>query len=74
MNHFRFTNMARNVCRILTSMDAIKTGAIDLKQMPVEDVFKDSSFTHEEYDMFGTTNRFYSSERMRKVGQLIKDS
>ena len=24
MNHFRFTNMARNTCRILTSIDAIK--------------------------------------------------
>ena len=31
MAHFRFTNMARNVCRIVSSIDAIKTGAIDLK-------------------------------------------
>ena len=31
MHHYRFTSMARNVCRLLTSLDAIKTGVIDLK-------------------------------------------
>ena len=30
MSHFRFTNMARNTCRILANIDAIKSGAIDL--------------------------------------------
>ena len=72
MNHFRFTNMARNTCRILSSIDAIKTGAVDLKNMPLGDVFKDSSMTYEEYELLGTQNRFFSSEYMRRVGNYIK--
>jgi len=74
MSHFKFTNMARNVCKILGNNEALKTGDIDIRQMPIGDVFKDCSFTAEEYELLGTTNKFFSSEYMKRVGKYIKDS
>ena len=40
--------------------------------MPLGDVFKDSSFTYEEYELLGTKNKFFSSEYMSRVGRYIK--
>lgn len=74
MSHFRFTSMARNICRILVNMNSLQSGPIDLKQMPIDDVFKDVSFTQEEYQLMGTTQRLFSSHYMRRVGDYIKSS
>jgi len=69
MSHFRFTNLGRNVGRVLTHNEPL-----DLSKMSLGDVFKDASFTVEEYEQFGSTQRFFSSEYLRKVGDLIKSS
>ena len=74
MKHFKFTSMARNVCRILDSLDAVKKGAINLKNMELGDTFRDASFTAEEYELLGSTNKFFSSEYLGRVGRFIKES
>jgi len=45
--------MAKNVCRILTNVEYVKQGKIDLKELPVGDLFRDTAFTCEDYEMFG---------------------
>ena len=42
--------------------------------MPIGDVFKDASLTPEEYELMGTTNKFFSSHYMKRVGEFIKKS
>ena len=74
MKHFRFTNMARNVCRLIENVEALKSGAIDLKQMDLGDTFRDASFTPEEYELLGTTQKFFSSDYLSRVGRFIKQS
>ena len=66
--------MGRNACRVLTNLDAIKKGAIDLSQVPLGDTFRDVTFTEEEYELLGTTNKFFSSEYLKRVGGYIKQS
>lgn len=67
MSHFRFTNLGRNVGRILTN-----NGSLDLNKLPLGDVFRDSSFSQEQFKLMGTPQNFYSSHYMRRVGDLIK--
>lgn len=61
--------MATNVCRLLRNSDHIKAGAIDFSKMPLGDLFRDYSFTYEQYDMLGVSNNFYSPEYIKKAGK-----
>ena len=66
--------MARNVCRLLTHLDDVQSNKIDLSKMPVGDLFRDTSFTYEDYELMGSQNRFYSPEYINKIGDFIKAS
>lgn len=66
--------MARNVCRLLTHIEAIKSNKLNLNDMPVGDLFRDSTFTFEDYEFLGAQNRFYSPEYINKIGAFIKAS
>ena len=50
MSHFRFTNLARNIGRVLTHKEPL-----NLSKMSLGDVFKDASFTQEEFELLGST-------------------
>merc|ERR1711990_124334 len=69
LKHFRFTTMAQNMCTILSAVKEAEP--IDLKQMPVGDLFKMTSLTGEEYQLLGTKNKLYSSEYLKSIKQLI---
>ena len=73
LQHYKFTSMARNVCRLLTHLEDVKNKKIDLSKMPIGDLFKDTSFTFEDYELLGNKNRFYSPEYINKIGGYIKD-
>ena len=64
--------MAKNVCRNLHSLDAIKKGEIDLRKMELGDIFLESSYTSEKYDLVGSN--YFSSEYLGRVGRYIKES
>ena len=66
--------MATNVCKILGNLDKINKKEIDLGQLPLGDLFRDATFTPESYEMMGTTNNFYSSEYLSRVGDFIRNS
>ena len=66
--------MARNVCRLLTQLEEVQSKKIDLAQMPIGDLFRDTSFTYEDYELLGSQNRFYSPEYINKIGDFIKAS
>ena len=70
--HLNFTRMASNICRYLTNHDAITRGQIDLKDLPIGDVFRESMFGFEDYDFMGNNNRLYSSEYMMKLARHLK--
>ena len=46
--------MASNVCKILGNLDKINSKEIDLANLPLGDLFRDSTFTAEQYEMMGT--------------------
>ena len=54
MKHFTFTTMAKNLCQVLHNQAKINSGQIDLKQMPIGDLFRDSSFSYHDYELFKT--------------------
>ena len=74
MRHLTFTRMARNVCRILLKIREVQDTQVDLGAMPLGDLFKTSSFTEEEYELLGQKNTFYSSEYIKKVGEMLKNT
>ena len=41
--------------------------------MPLGDVFRDASFTHEEYGLLGSKNTFYSPEYLKRAGAFVKE-
>lgn len=63
--------MASNVCKILLKSKEIEekkqAGMVSLNQVPVGDLFKATSFTPEEYELFGARNIFYSSEYLKII-------
>ncbi|CDW85883.1 nucleoside diphosphate-linked moiety x motif 6 [Stylonychia lemnae] len=79
LRHLKFTRMATNVCNILLKSKEAEekkegqSGLVNLKQVPLGDLFKTTAFTPEEYELFGTQNIFYSSEYMKLVGESIKN-
>ena len=73
LGHLNFTKMASNMCRYLTNLDLIKTGQVKLDNMPLGDLFHDSTFGFEEYEMGGRKNRMYSSEYMSRLSHHIKE-
>eukprot|EP00347_Sterkiella_histriomuscorum_P011343 403372816 len=79
LRHLKFTRMATNICNILLQSkeaeqkpDAMKTFK-DLNGIPLGDLFRTTSFTQEEYELFGSKNIFYSSEYMKLVGETLKN-
>ena len=54
MKHFTFTDMAKSICQVLHGEAQVKSGEIDLKKMPSGDLFRDSSFTVQDYKLFNT--------------------
>ena len=42
---FAFTDIGRNICRILVNEDKINSGEIDIKQMRVGDLLRDGAFS-----------------------------
>lgn len=47
--------MAENVCRILLKQEKLKEmqGQINLRELPVGDLFRTTSLTTEDYELFG---------------------
>lgn len=74
--------MAQNVCRILLKQEDLKSEAVSLASLPVGDLFRTTSLTPEDYELFSnplalitldidTKNTFYSSEYMKLLGEAI---
>jgi hypothetical protein len=48
------------------------TSPIDLKDLPIGDVFRDNSYTKVSYNFMEVNNNFYSSEYVRRVADFRK--
>jgi hypothetical protein len=42
--------------------------------MPIGDLFRDTTFTFEDYELLGSQNRFYSPEYINKIAAFIQAS
>lgn len=62
--------MARNICTLLANRETV--GKFDFKDVPLGDIFRDASFGFDEYELFGTKNRFYSSEYLKRLADIVK--
>jgi hypothetical protein len=51
--------MAQNVCRILLKQEELKTKPMSLSQLPVGDLFRTTSLTPEDYELFSKTLKAY---------------
>lgn len=78
-----FTPMAKNVCRILLCEQELKENKADISNLPLGDLFRTTSLTPEDYQLFSkhksyskcnidTKNTFYSSEYMKLIGNFLK--
>jgi hypothetical protein len=72
LRHLRFTRMAENTCRILLKQEELKEQNVKLTDLPVGDLFRTTSLTPEDYELFGMKNTFYSSEYIKQFGELLK--
>lgn len=72
LGHYKFTRMASNICRYLTNYENIASGKVDLKDMPLGDLFRDSMFGYEDYEFMGNEQRMYSSEYLMRVAKFLK--
>ena len=67
--------MAQNICNILLKQEELKETGVNLGALPVGDLFRTTSLTPEEYELFSNDilkltftdmkNTFYSSEYMK---------
>mmetsp|Transcript_4170 Transcript_4170/g.5347 ORF Transcript_4170/g.5347 Transcript_4170/m.5347 type:complete len:146 (-) Transcript_4170:27-464(-) len=63
-----FTPIANLMSNIIeTIINAKKADTLDLRDMPVDDLFRTPSLTCENYEFRGKTNRFYSSEYIKQM-------
>jgi hypothetical protein len=44
--------MAQNICNILLKQEEAKEKELDLGKIPIGDLFRSTSFTPEEYELF----------------------
>ena len=73
MKHFTFTNAAKNICSLLQNEAKVKSGKIDLRNMPIGDLFRDSGFAIQDYKLMGADFKMYSSEYMNKLSSFFKE-
>ncbi len=63
--------MATKICELTKNVHAL-TSPIDLKDLPVGDVFRDQSYTKVSYNFMEVNNNFYSSEYVKRVADFRK--
>ena len=67
LNQLGFTKMATKICNLLTNQEIIKSGKVSMPEMPFGDIFKNNTYTFEDYESHGVNHRFFSSEYMSKI-------
>jgi len=45
------TRVAQNAAKILLDTEKVKRGEVDLKDMPLGDIFRDNTFSYLEYEL-----------------------
>lgn len=66
--------MAMKVFEIISNSELIGKKQIDLKDMPLGDVFRDHSLSKVSYDFMQKNNNFYSSEYLSRMTDYLKQS
>ena len=64
--------MATKICELITNANLIGKKQIDLKNLPLGDVFRDHSFTKVSYNFMEKNNNFYSSEYLARVSNNLR--
>ena len=52
--------MAQNVCNILLMQEQLKTSKFNMTELPLGDLFRTSSLTPEDYELFSNHHSFTS--------------
>jgi len=66
--------MATRICELITNANLIGKNQVDLKGMPLGDVFRDHSFTKVTYNFMEKNNNFYSSEYLARVSNALRQN
>ena len=64
--------MATKICELITNANLIGKEKVDLKGLPLGDIFRDQSLTKVSYNFMEKNNNFYSSEYLTRVSNSLK--